>query len=70
LRKQTQNKGTADKQLLLVCLVFLCLSSLLFSRFAEAGNERWKAIAGKTGDDSILYDPGSVIPSGPRTFRV
>lgn len=70
MRKQTQNKGTADKQLLLVCLVFLCLSSLLFSRFAEAGNERWKAIAGKTGDDSILYDPGSVIPSGPRTFRV
>ena len=37
---------------------------------ATAGNERWKAIAGKNGEDRILYDPGSVIPSGPRVFRI
>ncbi len=37
---------------------------------ADAGNERWKAIAGKTGEERILYDPDSVIPSGPRMFRV
>ncbi len=37
---------------------------------AHAGNERWKAITGKTGEERILYDPDSIIPSGPRTFRV
>ena len=37
---------------------------------AEATNERWKAIAGKEGEERILYDPDSVIPSGPRVFRV
>lgn len=37
---------------------------------AEAGNERWKAIAGKEGEDRILYDPDSVIPSGSQVFRV
>ncbi len=52
-------------------LLFLLLSSLEVSiANATAGNERWTAIAGKTGGERILYDPGSIIPSGPRTFRV
>jgi hypothetical protein len=55
------------------CLVFLFL---LISSFemsianAVAGNERWKAIAGKDGEDRVLYDPDSVIPIRPRVFRV
>lgn len=36
----------------------------------RAENERWKAIAGKTGEERILYDPDSIIASGPKTFRV
>ena len=49
---------------------------LLFSTLAIsldttwAANERWKAIAGKEGEERILYDPDTVIPSGPRMFRV
>jgi hypothetical protein len=51
--------------------LFLLYSSLtIFMGIGHAGNERWKAIAGKTGEERILYDPDSVIPSGPRTFRV
>ena len=54
-------------------LVFLIL---LFSTLAislnstGAASERWKAIAGKVGEERILYDPDSVIPSGPRMVRV
>ena len=52
-------------------LLFLLVLSLAASEgTAEAGNERWKAIAGKEGGERILYDPDSVIPSGPRMFRV
>lgn len=51
--------------------LFLLFSSLEVSIVnAAAGNERWTAIAGKTGEERILYDPDSVIPSGPRAFRV
>ena len=39
-------------------------------RSAFAANERWIAIAGRNGEGRILYDPGSVIPSGPGKFRV
>ncbi len=51
--------------------LFLLYSSLtILTGIGHAGNERWKAIAGKTGEERILYDPDSVIPSGPRTFRI
>lgn len=53
-----------------VFLFLLFLSSIMVAENGQAGNEQWKAIAGKTGEDRILYDPGSIIPSGPRTFRV
>ena len=53
-----------------VFLFFLYSSLIIFTGIGHAGNERWKAIAGKTGEERILYDPDSIIPSGPRTFRV
>ncbi len=54
-----------------MAFLFLLFSSLAVPiENAAAGNERWKAIAGKTGEERILYDPDSIIPSGPRTFRV
>jgi hypothetical protein len=56
----------------------LALSLLLASAFllslaagtAESAKERWKAIAGKEEVGRILYDPDSVIPAGPRRYRV
>jgi hypothetical protein len=53
-----------------VFLLLLYSSLMIFMGTGHAGNERWKAIAGKTGEERILYDPDSIIPSGPRTFRV
>jgi hypothetical protein len=53
-----------------VFLFLLFSASIMIAGNAHAGNERWKAIAGKTGEDRMLYDPDSIIPSGPRTFRV
>jgi hypothetical protein len=53
-----------------VFLFFLYSSLMIFMGIGHAGNERWKAIAGKTGEERILYDPDSIIPSGPRTFQV
>lgn len=56
--------------------LYLMILFLLFSSFvvsignATVGKERWKAIAGKEGEERILYNPDSVIPSGPRVFRV
>lgn len=53
--------------------VFLFLLSslpIIVTGNAHAGNERWKAIAGNPGEERILYDPDSIVPSGPRTFRV
>ena len=58
------------KKRYLVFLFLLVSSSVVSLGNAVAGNERWKAIAGKSGEDRILYDPDSIIPSGPRTFRV
>jgi len=54
----------------LMLLLLLVLSLAAPPKAAEAGNERWKAIAGERGEDRILYDPDSIIPSGPRVFRV
>jgi hypothetical protein len=53
----------------LLILIFSFLLSLGASA-ADAAKERWKAIAGKEGEERILYDPDSVVPSGPRVFRV
>ena len=54
----------------LIPLLLLVLSLAAPPGTAEAGNERWKAVTGKKGGDRILFDPDSVIPSGPRVFRV
>lgn len=58
------------KNICLLSFLLLAFSCLAFSSPSDAANERWKAITGKTGDDRILYNPDSVIPSGPRVFRV
>ena len=65
-----QDNTTAGKRLYLAYLMILCLSSLLYVRFAEAGNNQWKAVTGKNGEGRILYDPDSVIPIGPGIIRV
>jgi hypothetical protein len=54
---------------LFLVLIFSFLLPLL-TGVAGAATERWKAIAGKEGEERILYDPDSVIPSRPRVFRV
>jgi len=52
-------------------LLFLLISSFeVPTANAVAGNERWKAIAGKNGEGRVLYDPDSVIPLRPGVFRV
>lgn len=58
--------------ILLISLIFLFSSFAVSLGNAGSGtqNERWKAIAGKEGEERILYNPDSVIPSGPRVFRV
>ena len=53
-----------------VFLFFLSSCLVLLMEIGYTGNERWKAIAGKTGEERILYDPDSIIPSGSRKFRV
>lgn len=51
--------------------LFLLISSFGVSlASAAAGNERWMAIAGKNGEERILYDPGSVIPLRPGVIRI
>jgi hypothetical protein len=54
----------------LVLLLLLVLSLAASPGTAEAGNERWRAIAGKEGEGRVLYDPDSVIPGGPGRYRV
>lgn len=56
----------------IVLILFLLLVSSFFTspRTAEAGNERWKAIAGKNGEERILYDPDSVMSFRPGVVRV
>jgi len=54
---------------LFLVLIFSFLLSFV-TGVAGAATERWKAIAGKEGEERILYDPDSVVPSGPRVFRV
>ena len=51
----------------LLILISNCLVSL---GNAGTGNERWKAVVGKNGEERILYDTDSVIPYGPELFRV
>ena len=62
------------KRLVPVFLVFLILpiSALAISSLerTSAGNERWKAAVGKNGEERILYDPDSIIPSGLGVFRL
>ena len=53
-----------------VTLILLFFASILAAGTADAANERWKEIAGKTGEERILYDPDSIVPSGPRVFRI
>ena len=58
------------KKCYLVFLFLLISSSVVSLGNATAANERWKAVAGKNGEDRILYDPDSVIPLQPGVFRV
>ncbi|MFZ2198356.1 MAG: hypothetical protein WAV13_11525 [Thermodesulfovibrionales bacterium] len=57
-----------------ILALFLVLISSFLPSFvtgvAGAATERWKAIAGKEGEERILYDPDSVIPGGPGRYRV
>ena len=65
-----EDEGLFVKKRSLVFLFLLISSSAVSLGNAAAGNERWKAIAGKNGGDRILYDPDSVIPLRPGVFRV
>jgi hypothetical protein len=58
------------KKCYLVFLFLLISSSVVSLGNATAANERWKAVAGKNGEDRILYDPDSVIPQKPGVIRV
>jgi hypothetical protein len=58
------------KKLGLVFLILLFSALAISLESTGAANERWKAIAGKEGEERILYNPDSVIPSGPRVFRI
>lgn len=58
-----------------VLLVFL---AILYQAIAVAvgyageftHDPQWKAVPGEYGPERMLYDPDSVVPSGPRAFRV
>lgn len=65
-----ENEMKFVKKIGLMLLLLLVFSLAASPGTAEAGNERWKAIAGKNGEDRILYDPDSVIPLRPGVFRV
>ncbi len=54
---------------LFLSLIFSFLPSFV-TGVEGAATERWMAIAGKEGEERILYDQDSVIPSRPRVFRV
>ena len=58
------------KKLGLVFLILLFSTSAISLDSTGAASEQWKAISGKDGEERILYDPDSVIPSGPRKVRV
>ena len=65
--------GKKSSQILYLTLFLILVFSFLLSLgagAAEAANERWKAITGKEGEERILYDPDSIIHSGPGVFRV
>ena len=58
------------KKLGLVFLILLFSTLAISLGSTSAGNERWKTAVGKNGEDRILYDPDSIVPSGPGVFRV
>jgi len=58
------------KKLGLVFLILLFSTLAISLKSTLAANERWKALAGKDGQDRILYDPDSIIPLRPGVFRV
>jgi len=60
------------KETILALFLILIFPFLLSSVTGVAGaaTERWKAVAGKEGEERILYDQDSVIPSGPGRYRV
>jgi hypothetical protein len=54
-----------------ILAVLAALSAVaLFAMPAEAAQQRWRDIPGKTGEERILYDADSVVPSGPDRYRV
>jgi hypothetical protein len=62
--------GRFFRPLLLVLLLGPVPFSAMLPAAADAAPERWKAVAGNNGEERILYDPDSVVPSGPGRFRV
>jgi len=58
------------RKLGLVFLILLFFTLATPRNSTGAASERWKAIPGENGEERILYDPDSIIPSGPRVFRV
>ena len=56
--------------LIFFTILFASIVVLPLEAGTGTGNERWKAVAGKNGEDRILYDPDSVIPLQPGVFRV
>lgn len=69
-RNQAVSEVASGRQPISIIFISLCFTIFIFCYPASAGNERWKAITGKNGEDRILYDPDSVIPFGPGIFRV
>ena len=61
---------TSTEKFVLMLFLLLVSSFIPSPRTADAGNERWKAIAGKNGEERILYDPDSVLSLRPGVVRV
>jgi len=50
--------------------IAVLLSLALSAGPADSAGERWKDLPGKSGEERILYDADSIVPSGPNRFRV
>lgn len=75
-RSVNESGSTEENEGIFVKIRWLAYLFLLISAFQlstanyAAGKERWKTVAGKNGEDKVLYDPDSVIPLRPGVYRV